>query len=371
MTDRYLPVAGVGVLLPAARTVSDLAARLSAGRPLDPTPRRLAADHTDLPPVEAPVGVCDDTTPALAPEPAPEPAPGPARPVRLAGLRRESWLALRAAVDAVPDDLGEGRVGVVWASSTAGLSEYGQTCVDAATLDPRQASPLVASESGYNGPAAAVSIRLGFTGPHLTLTGDRDAGASAVVEAGRMLAERRCRYALVGGSATVSRWRLAGATGGEVPAEGAACVLLGEPDDPADPASVHVRPLRRARLRGPAGRAQVSTALAEFVRGCLASLRARPDAITASAAAPWWRDSSWGGDGIPCWWVDPVGGELGAAGGLQAVVAAVAACGTGAGRVLALAVGDAGGAGGADVVAVEVVSRDHSSRGKEHPNEPL
>jgi hypothetical protein len=356
MAEPYLPVAGVGVLLPAARTGPDLAARLSAGRPLDATPRRLAADHTDLPPVEVPAGVCDDTAPA----------PRPARPVRLAGLPRESRLALRAAVDAVPDDLGDGRVGVVWASSTAGLSEYGQTCVDAATLDPRQASPLVACESGYNGPAAAVSIRLGFTGPHLTLTGDRDAGATAVVEAGRMLAERRCRYALVGGSATVSRWRLAGAPSEQVPAEGAACLLLGEPDDPADPAGVHVRALGRGRLRGPA-----STALAEFVRGCLASLPAPPDAITASAAAPWWRDSSWGGDGIPCWWVDPVGGEMGAAGGLQAVVAAVAACGTGAGRVLALAVGDAGGGGGADVVAVEVVSRDHSSRGKEHPNEPL
>jgi hypothetical protein len=356
MTEPYLPVAGVGVLLPAARTGRDFAARLSAGRPLDATPRRLAADHTDLPPVEVRAGVCDDATPA----------PGPAGPVRLAGLRRESRLALRAAVDAVPDDLGDGRVGVVWASSTAGLAEYGQTCVDAATLDPRQASPLLACESGYNGPAAAVSIRLGFTGPHLTLTGDRDAGASAVVEAGRMLAERRCRYALVGGSATISRWRLAGAAGEQVPAEGAACVLLGEPDDPADPAGVHVRPLRRARLRGPAG-----PALAEFVRGCLASLPARPDAITASAAAPWWRDSSWGGDGIPCWWVDAVGGELGAAGGLQAVVAAVAACGTGADRVMALAVGNAGGGGGADVVAVEVVSRDHASRGKEHPNEPL
>jgi hypothetical protein len=291
----------------------------------------------------------------------------PSRPVRLAGLPRESRVALRAAADAlgratVPGPPGgRGDVGVVWVSSTAGLEEYGETCLAAATQDPSQTSPLTACESAFNGPAAAVSIRLGLTGPHLTLTGCRDAGASAVFEAGRLLAEGSCAYVLVGGSASVGRWRSVGDTGetpGAVPAEGAVCLLLGRPADPvgttATGTTAHcaVRPLARGRLVG----REPAAALAVFVKDRIAALAGPPDAVAVSAAGPGWvraMDEVDTGDARR-WWVDRTGGDLGAAGGLHAVAAAVAGCGVGAAgfRVLALALGTAGQA-----ASVEVVSR--------------
>jgi hypothetical protein len=385
MPSGYLAVAGTGVFLPTAGSAPELFARLAAARPLAGSRQRLAADHTDLPALDVPVGLCVD--------------PAPSRPVRLAGLSRESRLAVCAAADALaPSGVRGEQVGVVWASSTAGLAEYGQTCVAAATLGAGQASPLTASVSGYNGPAAAVSIRLGLTGPHLTLTGCRDAGAAALVEAGRLLAEGRCRQVLVGGSAAVSRWRMAGAAPDApyvaqdgtpypapcapndaphlapdapdaVPVEGAVCLLLGGP--PAGPvggwSDAAVRPLRRARLRGP----RPAAVLAAFVADCGALMAAPPDAIAVSAAGAWWELAAGtaNGRGTPRWWVDRTGGEMGAAGGLQAIVAAVAGCGratAGMSRILALAIGDGG-----DAVAVEVVSRDVVSRGKEHRDESV
>lgn len=361
MASGYLPVAGTGVRLPGAADAAGVYARLLAGQALAGQSQRLVAERTDLPPVAARVGLCAAVSP-------------PARPVRTAGLPRESQLAVCAAADALAGQGGSSAqgTGVAWVSSTAGLAEYGEVCVAAATLPPGQASPLTAPQSGYNGPAAAVSIRLGLTGPHLTMTGDRAAGATALVEAGRLLDEQRCGYVLVGGSAAVDRWRLAGpdgagadGAGGDdpVPAEGAVCVLLGGSDGAAG-----IRALRRARLRAPDPPARPT--LSDFVDQCLALLAGPPDAVALCAAPPWRAaaERAFRPAGVPCWPIERIAGELGAAGGLQAVVAAVAACQPpgGLSRVLALTVGGAG-----DAVAIEVVSRDVVSRGKEQRDEPL
>jgi 3-oxoacyl-[acyl-carrier-protein] synthase II len=342
-------VVGAGVRLPAARSLAELYTCVSLGRPLQGRPEGFWAPFTDLDAVEAPVARCA------------EPPDAAGRATRLRKVPRESRLAAAAAHEALADrapssvqatwpvertagDLGT--VGTVWVSSTAGLAEYGQVCVDAATLDPGLVSPLAGPQSAYNGPAATVSIQFGLTGPQLTLTGGYEAGATALVEAARLLDEDRCDHVLVGGSATVSRWRLVGAGPDTVPAEGAVCLLLGRRGP------VAANPLRRGRIG--------ESTLARFVTGCLAEMSRPPQAVALATAAPWRaplrRAMRAAGVSVQATWpVERTAGDLGAANGLQAVLAAVAACGwpaSGLSSVLVLAVGDAG-----DAVAVEVLSR--------------
>jgi 3-oxoacyl-[acyl-carrier-protein] synthase II len=404
VASRELFVAGVVVDLPTGGAVAELAARLVRGRRLAGTRQRFEAPHTDLAPAEARVGEC--------------PGPGSTAP-RQRALPRESRLAAAVAASAMAgtrdgglggDADGAGRaaapvaasragdrdghrgpapdgglVGTVWVSSTAGLEQYGQICVDAATLEPGLASPLTGPQSAYNGPASAVSLRLGLTGPQLTLTGGADSGAAALAEAGRMLEEEECAEVLVGGSASLSRWRLAGAvpagatartgttarTGATarvgaarpvstVPAEGAVCLRLTRDAGPGP--AVAVRPLRRARLRQAAGSpaagpGSAGEELARFVKECVAQMSAAPAAIALSAAGPAElaaAEPALRACAVPCWHVERLVGDLGAAGGLLAVVAAVAACRRTPGgppAVLVLALG------GGQAVAVEVLSR--------------
>jgi hypothetical protein len=343
-------VVGAGVRLPSARSLAELYTCVSLGRPLQGRPEGFWAPFTDLDPIEAPVARC------------PEPQEAGGRATRLRRLPRESRLAAAAAAEALADHAphhapnhaphhaphhATGVVGTVWVSSTAGLAEYGQVCTDAATLEPGLVSPLTGPQSAYNGPAAAVSIQFGLTGPQLTLTGGYEAGATALVEAARMLAEGRCDQVLVGGSATVSRWRLVDPERGTVPAEGAVCLLLGRYG------TVTANPVRRGRLREPA--------LRQFVAGCLAEMTRPPEAVALATAARWRAPvrralrAAAGAAVQAAWPVERSAGDLGAATGLQAVLAAVAACGwpaAGLSSVLVLAIGDAG-----DAVAVEVLSK--------------
>lgn len=324
-------VVGAGVRLPTALSLAELYTCVSLGRPLQGRPEGLWAPFTDLEAIEAPVARC------------PESPDAGGRATRLRRLPRESRLAAAAAAEALADRA-PSVVGTVWVSSTAGLAEYGQVCTDAATLEPGLVSPLTGPQSAYNGPAAAVSIQFGLTGPQLTLTGGYEAGATALVEAGRMLDEGRCDHVLVGGSATVSRWRLVAKELDTVPAEGAVCLLLGRHG------TVTANLLRRGRLREPA--------LRRFVAGCLADTTRPPQAVALATAARWRapvRRALRTAAIQAAWPVERTAGDLGAATGLQAVLAAVAACGwpaAGLSSVLVLAIGDAG-----DAVAVEVLSK--------------
>jgi hypothetical protein len=329
--------------------VGDLVRRLGGPPAPPPAVRRFAAPGSDLDPVER-----------LAWGPVEPRVPETAAGRGLRALPYESLLALAAAASArdmaaagpapvtgettAPVDPAtvvgagpparpgsdDGPVAVLWASSTAGLSEYATVCVEAATLDPGLCSPLLGPASAFNGPAATVSIRLGLDGPNETLTGGPTAGLSALAEAGRLVAEGSAGRALVGGSATVSRWSLAGAAGdteagaggetGAWAADGAGCLALrpcrdGEPGvrlgrvlrlglDPADLVTQCRDLVRGGSAPGtpPDGPLVVSTGDADLV-----------DALA--------KDHAW-----PVWHLERVLGDFGAAGGLLAAICAVAHC---------------------------------------------
>lgn len=357
MDSSVAGIAGAGVCLPVAVTPTELHARLDAGDALTGQLRPLEVLNTNLPLVQAQVGMCADpevtsTTRRL---------PRECRIAVAAATQALGGLATLAPLQAPLDSTGgivvsRSTFGTVWASSTAGMDEYGQICVEAAMLEPGLVSPLMGPQAAYNGPAAAVSIALGLTGPQLTLTGGREAGASALVEACRMLHERQCDHVLVGGSATVSRWRMVGIEPGLVPAEGAVCLVLSR-TSMSRQQPVTVKPLRRARLRA------TDAVVDRFIGDCLELMGRPPDRVLLSVPPVWRARVTRAVSGLDatCWYVDEMTGELGAAGGTQAVVAAVTACGAagaGASSALVLALGSMG-----DAVAVEVASPEEWRHG--------
>lgn len=308
--DRVFAVRGLGLRLSGATEPGDLVRQLT-GRVEHPgAVRPFVAPHTDLPPV-------DRWVPSPVDVRLPEQLP--ARGLRT--VPYESLLALAAAAEAVSwRPAGPDPSAVLWASSTAGLAEYATICTDAALLDPGLTSPAIAPASAYNGPASTVSIRLGMTGPIETLTGGPTAGMSALVEAFRLVALGEADRAVVGASASVSRWSLAAAADGLMPAEGAVCLAV----EPWRGEAGVVR-LRRPRRLGldPAR-------LAEQLRAAVRSTgRTGPVVLSVvdggNAGQP-------GADlvdaltGRPGWHVERRLGDLGAAGGLLAVTCAVAHC---------------------------------------------
>ncbi|GAA3740480.1 hypothetical protein GCM10022225_24650 [Plantactinospora mayteni] len=345
-------VRGLGLRLPGVADVAELA-RLVDGAPLPPAPvRRFEAPETDL-------GPLDRRT--HAPVPPRLPAAVAGRGLRV--LPPESLLALAAAADADAAPAGEppdpwlatslvdpveaGPAAVLWASSTAGLAEYGTICVEAATLDPGLSNPSIGPASAFNGPAATVSIRLGLDGPNETTTGGTTAGLSALVEAARLLGDGAAARALVGGSATVSRWSLAGLADEYVAAEGAACLAVspyrdGEPGirlgrfrrtslDPSDLAAQcralvrAARPAGSGRVAGPPAGAPSDRRAPERAApvggtpaGPVGTIVSTVDTELAEALAD---------DGTrPVWHLESSLGDFGAAGGLLAAACAVAYC---------------------------------------------
>ncbi|GAB3980088.1 beta-ketoacyl synthase N-terminal-like domain-containing protein [Plantactinospora veratri] len=350
--DDCLAVRGLGLRLPGVADAAELA-RLVDGAPVPPAPvRRFTAPETDLAPLDR------RTHAPVAPR---LPAAVAGRGLR--AVPPESLLALAVAAEAatVPPDappdpwhvtslvdpVEAGPAAVLWASSTAGLAEYARVCVEAATLDPGLSSPIIGPASAFNGPAATVSIRLGLDGPNETTTGGTTAGLTALVEAARLLADGMAARALVGGSATVSRWSLAGLADEFVAAEGAACLAVSPcPDD--EPG------IRLGRFR------RTSLDRADLAARCRALVRAaRPAgsgrAAGPSAGAPPARrapehDAPVGGAPAgpvgtivstvdtelvealaqeahrPVWHLERALGDFGAAGGLLAAACAVAYC---------------------------------------------
>lgn len=306
-------VRGVGLRLPGVAGLDDLARQLT-GRGAPSCVRRFEAPDTDLEPVER--RVHGPVEPRM---------PGSVATRGLRSLPYESVLALAAAAEAVsPYDTGS-PAAVVWASSTAGLTEYATVGVQASTLDPGLASPVLGPASAFNAPAATVSIRLGLTGPNLTLTGGPTAGMCAVVEAMRLIADGDASAAVVGASATVSRWSLPAAPADLVPAEGAACLAL--TSRPDGDAAIRLSGCRRIHATG--------SSLAEFI-----PVTGRADELVVSAPSPELALSVSAGLPFPVWHLEQAVGDFGAAGGFMAAICAVALC-SAAGRpttVLALAV---------------------------------
>lgn len=330
-TDRCLAVRGVGLRLPGDVDPAALPALLARPRtPAAHPVRRYAAAGTDLAPVDR--RVFAPAEPAL-------PAGVPGRGLR--ALPHECVLALAAAAAALPPADGAdpaAPTAVLWASSTAGLLEYATVCVEAALLEPGLTDPLLGPASGFNAPAATVSIRLGLAGPNETLTGDRTAGLATLVEAGRLIAAGDAVRALVGGSATVSRWSLAGAAPDAVPAEGAGCLAVAPWRGPDD--GIRLGPARRVGLVDPARAvAQVS----DLVRHSGAG--PPPAALVVSTGDAELAEALIKEQHGPVWHVERTLGDFGAAGGLLAVLGAVAYCAERApARVLAVAVEPTGNA---------------------------
>ncbi|MFE7779021.1 beta-ketoacyl synthase N-terminal-like domain-containing protein [Streptomyces sp. NPDC057445] len=266
-----------------------------------------------------------------------------------------SLAAATAAVrDLGPSSVGS-RTGTVWASSTAGLEEYARTCADIPALGPGRVSPRRAVRSAYTGPVTAVSVRFGFDGPYLNLTGAQDAGAHAVVEAARMIQQGQCERVLAGGSAA---WPAVRPGSARPRTEGAACVLLERRPGPGGGGAA-VRLLDRARVEtGAAGR---KDGPAPFIGRCLERMGGRPRRVVLSASAGSRIPAGVVAElcGAPCLDVEARWGDLGAAGGFAALAAAAAMTtrrgeerrGQGRPHILVLAVG----AGNA--VAIEVTSR--------------
>ncbi|MCX4515064.1 hypothetical protein OHA27_32970 [Streptomyces sp. NBC_01619] len=299
-------------------------------------------------------------------------AAGPSGLLAPSGLRRfaheapEHAHALAAATDALaaasartpgtPGASGapgaRGSTATVWASSTAGLAAYAQTCADIPEFGPGRVSPRRTAHSAFTAPVTAVSVRLGLDGPYLNVTGEQDAGAHAVTEAVRMLTWGRCERVVVGGSAETSAWR--SCPGGD-PAEGALCAVLQR--HAPDGGGATVRPLLRTRT--------ARNGIDAFVRSCLERLDGPPDHLVLSAPAT---DTRTAGAlallcAAPLLRVEERFGDLGAAGGVAALVTAVALTAAPGSsveqpgpRVLALALGSG------NAVAVEVTSRRKGPR---------
>ncbi|BCB79251.1 hypothetical protein GCM10022251_20640 [Phytohabitans flavus] len=310
-------VRGAGLRLSEVEDLAALARRLSDA-PAPAAVRRFAAPDTVLAPVER--GVYGPVEPRL-------PARAGSRGLR--SVPHESLLALASAADTptrpearTPDDT----TAVVWASSTAGLPEYATVCAEASTLDPGFVAPALGPASAYNGPAATVSIRLGLAGPNLTLTGGATAGISAIAEAMRLIATGDASAALVGASATVTRWSLTAAHDHLTPAEGAACLAL----EPSAGPGIQLRECQRTDLVHATARVIQAAARPET----------RPDGLVISTLDAGLVDALASGQPFPVWHVERSLGDLGAAGGFLAVVGAAALCAaaTSPTKILALAV---------------------------------
>ncbi|MBF9132470.1 hypothetical protein I0C86_26480 [Plantactinospora sp. S1510] len=238
---------------------------------------------------------------------------------------------------------GVGPVAVLWASSSAGLAEYATICVEAAVLDPGLSSPIIGPASAFNGPAATVSIRLGLDGPNETVTGGTTAGLTALIEAGRFVADGAAARALVGASATVSRWSLAGLAEDFVAAEGAGCLAV-QPWHDGDP-GVRLGRFHRVGL----DRSRLVTESRDLVRAALPPGGPRLGAPPGTGAAAG-RGATGGAAAVgsgpmivsaldvglvealaevhpgPVWHLERSLGDFGAAGGFMAVACAVAYC---------------------------------------------
>ncbi|MFY1692664.1 beta-ketoacyl synthase N-terminal-like domain-containing protein [Plantactinospora sp. WMMB782] len=368
--DDCLAVRGLGLRLPGVAGAAELATLVAGAAPPPAPVRRFVAPETDLAPLDR------RTYAPVAPR---IPASVAGRGLR--ALPAESLLALAAAADAdamapggppvpwpgtfppdpagadsvEPDPVGAGLVeagpaAVLWASSSAGLAEYATICVQAATMEPGLSSPIIGPASAFNGPAATVSIRLGLDGPNETTTGGCAAGLTALVEAARLVADGEAGRALVGGSATVSRWSLAGLAEEFVAAEGAACLAVapcrdGEPGirlgrfrrtslDRSDLAAQcralvrAARPAGSGRTAGPVPATPPARRTPERATpaGGVAGGPAGVAPVVVSTVDSELVEALAGEAGRQVWHLERSLGDFGAAGGLLAAACAVAYC---------------------------------------------
>jgi 3-oxoacyl-[acyl-carrier-protein] synthase II len=154
-------------------------------------------------------------------------------------LSRESKLLLSAATLACQDAGLDPRawdrrdVGVVTATSFAGLEDYTQLFVDGLLTGPDSVNPAQGPQTGFNAPASQLSIRVGAEGPNVTIASGNAGAVDALLTAAGFIEDGRATTMLVGAVETL-------------PAVAARVLADGQPSPPPD----RPRPFDRER-RGP------------------------------------------------------------------------------------------------------------------------
>ncbi|MEV7417379.1 beta-ketoacyl synthase N-terminal-like domain-containing protein [Streptomyces sp. NPDC089919] len=141
------------------------------------------------------------------------------------------------------------RTGVVLGTLHAGRNEY-IAIHDAADGNAGPVNPVWGPQSGYNAPAAQLSIQLAARGPNLTLSSGATAGLDAVVTGALQIRAGVCDTVVAAGLDTLSAAAGAPAPGpGAVPEGEAAAVLVLEEAAPGD-ARVRTRLLGTGQAAG-------------------------------------------------------------------------------------------------------------------------
>ena len=267
-------------------------------------------------------------------------------------LGRESRLLLAAALEACADagldpaQWDPDAVGVFIGSDTAGYLDFAELFKEGLLYGGEGVSPARGPETGFNAPAAHLSIALDARGPNLTVGTGATGGLDAVAMAAQALASGRCRVALAGAvdvvegrSAAADGLALLGEAGGvELPRGEAAVVVVLEGADHARGRGAAVR----ARVAGDATMADDPSELGPSAAWCVAEAARRAgvamDALTGmhvyagglpGSTARAWEAARGSGSGSGSGSVkDEVeAGDCGAAGSALAVAAAVRSLG--------------------------------------------
>lgn len=120
-------------------------------------------------------------------------------------LSRESQFLMSAAVMAVREaglsfDTSEGRTLGVFAGTTlAGLADYAELFTDSLMYGVDRINPSQGPQTGFNAPAAQLSVHFNIGGPNITLNTGVAAGLTAIAYAAEFIERGEIHAALAGG----------------------------------------------------------------------------------------------------------------------------------------------------------------------------
>ncbi|GHE12682.1 beta-ketoacyl synthase N-terminal-like domain-containing protein [Streptomyces alanosinicus] len=250
-------------------------------------------------------------------------------------LSRESRLLLHALNGCGAGPVADTeRTGVVLGTLHAGRGEY--LAIHDAAGGTGGVNPVWGPQTGYNAPAAQLSIHLGARGPNLTLSSGTTAGLDSVVVGARQVTDATCDTVVAAGVDTLCPAVLGDDDGTAVPEGEAAAVVVLQNARHATGAPL-ARVLGTARTTAGPGddQAALTSAADRAIRGALAEADRSPAevrfAVTASGGAPAVRRAQLTaitcllGDSVPVYDAAASTGVTGGADGTLAVALAVEA----------------------------------------------
>jgi 3-oxoacyl-[acyl-carrier-protein] synthase II len=125
-------------------------------------------------------------------------------------LNRESQIFMSAAIMACQDaglnmQLWDRQsVGVIAATSSAGMNDYAQMFTDAFIYGVDRINPAQGPQTGFNAPASQLAIHVGAEGPNITLTTGSTSGLNAIAQSVEYIHGKRAAIILTGGIETLS-----------------------------------------------------------------------------------------------------------------------------------------------------------------------